>query len=244
MSRPEKKPDGTEPAPKWSDDILAQSEAAEFEASVRAVASRLVSQKHAPAAPPVDPPIDTETEIVWSEQSDVYCPGRLNAETYLRSNAAPGIPLPRTGQSIVIIRESAYSTLRDHLYANLEVEQGGLLGGEALYDSDRDLFIVVVEVAMPAHNGEGTPTSFSYTPAAWETIMPGWLAMKGDWTIVGSYHSHPRMGVFLSSIDRSTQAEVFPHDWQVALVMDPAAGQCGLFIGVAGKPCPYYVVAD
>ena len=225
------------------EDLLAHSEQEEFESSVRAARERVTGRIGAAEAEEKPSAAgDADTEIVWSEQPDVYRPRRIDAREYLRSQALePAVQLC-AGQSIVLIRKAVYTLAVDHLRTDLQSELGGLLGGEALYDAGLDLFVVVVEVALPALNGESTPTSFSYTPEAWEAMLPGWLRMNSDWTIVGSYHSHPGMGVFLSAVDRSTQADVFPHDWQVAMVMDPVANVCGLFVGAAGKPCTFTLI--
>lgn len=226
------------------EDLLAEREEEEFEASVRAARERAAGRAGTPAEKPVVPPDadESEGEIEWSEQQDVYRPARVDAGEYLRSQGLGAAPRVRAGQSVVLMRKAAYARIEEHLRTDLKSELGGLLGGQALYDPEMDLFIVVVEVALPALHGEGTATSFAYTPEAWQAILPGWMQMNGDQTIVGSYHSHPGMGVFLSSVDRSTQADVFPHDWQVAMVMDPVADTSGMFIGTAGQPCPFTLV--
>jgi 26S proteasome regulatory subunit N11 len=236
------------------EDLLALSEEAEFEASVRAAQQRAASRAAAPptsstvsmqstrstgSTPSTAPAEDPLAGIEWQEQQDVYRPRRIDARTYMASVGAPD-PLPvRPGQSLALLRRAAYETILEHLRTDVANELGGLLGGEALYDPTLEMFVVTVEAALPARNGDGTPTSFSYTPEAWEAILPEWRKMSRDWTIVGSYHSHPGMGVFLSSVDLATQADVFPHDWQVAMVVDPVSDACGLFIGASGKKCPF-----
>jgi proteasome lid subunit RPN8/RPN11 len=232
----QKKPSEPEPG----EDLLAQCEADEFEASVRAARLRAAGRIHVDAvALPTSANAETGDEIVWSEQTDVYRPRPIDAPSYVASLSLPRATRVRAGESIVLIRKAAYAVIAGHLRSDVAIELGGLLGGEALYDRGLDLFVVVIEVALPALNGTGTATTFSYTPAAWEAILPAWKQMNSEWTIVGSYHSHPGMGVFLSSVDRTTQAEIFPHDWQVAMVVDPVANTTGLFMGVSGKPCSH-----
>ena len=224
-------------------DLLAASEEAEFAASVKAARARadarLTEANRAPVRSP-DPP--EEEEIAWTEQEDVYRPRPINARAYLASIALPRSVHVQPGQSFALVRKDAYQLLCGHLKSDVTIELGGLLCGEALYDREADTFIVVIETALPALNGDGTSTTFSYTPAAWEAMFPALQQMSKDRTIVGSYHSHPGMGVFLSSTDLHTQAEVFPHDWQVALVVDPVANTSGFFIGASGKPCRSQIV--
>ena len=223
------------------EDLLAASEQAEFEASVRASRERAEpSRSVMPADSPAVPSRDLEIE--WCDQTDVYKPQRIDAESYLKGVSIEPRPRLRAGASIALIAKSTDEVIRSHLTSNIKVELGGLLCGEALYDEAREIYVVRVGLALPAIDGECTQTSFTYTGKSWEAMMPGWSGMNPSWTIVGSYHSHPGMGVFLSSVDLTTQADVFPHDWQVAMVMDPVSRECGLFVGVNGKPCPYWIV--
>jgi proteasome lid subunit RPN8/RPN11 len=48
--------------------------------------------------------------------------------------------------------------------------------------------------------------------------------------IVGWYHTHPRMGIFLSHYDTFLHKNFFPEPWQVALVIEPYSSQGGFFI--------------
>jgi proteasome lid subunit RPN8/RPN11 len=48
--------------------------------------------------------------------------------------------------------------------------------------------------------------------------------------IVGWYHTHPRMGVFLSQYDTWLHGSFFPEPWQVALVVEPHSSTAGFFI--------------
>ena len=52
--------------------------------------------------------------------------------------------------------------------------------------------------------------------------------------LVGWYHTHPRMGVFLSSYDTWLHMHFFPEPWQVALVIEPFGGSGGFFIRQPG----------
>jgi proteasome lid subunit RPN8/RPN11 len=47
--------------------------------------------------------------------------------------------------------------------------------------------------------------------------------------MVGWYHTHPRMDVFLSSYDTWLHESFFGKPWQVALVIEPYADRGGFF---------------
>jgi len=51
-----------------------------------------------------------------------------------------------------------------------------------------------------------------------------------DEKIVGWFHTHPRMGVFLSHYDTFLHRNFFPEPWQVALVVEPFSSVAGFFI--------------
>jgi proteasome lid subunit RPN8/RPN11 len=51
-----------------------------------------------------------------------------------------------------------------------------------------------------------------------------------DKELVGWYHTHPRMGLFLSSHDIFLHNNFFPKPWQVALVVEPHSNVGGFFI--------------
>ena len=40
----------------------------------------------------------------------------------------------------------------------------------------------------------------------------------------------------MSSTDRETQSNIFDHEWQIALVIDPIREQTGFFLGVSATP--------
>jgi hypothetical protein len=61
--------------------------------------------------------------------------------------------------------------------------------------------------------------------------------------MLGWYHTHPRMGVFLSGYDTWLHQHFFPESWQVALVIEPHSTTCGFFIRTADgtlDPQRYY----
>ena len=125
------------------------------------------------------------------------------------------------------------------------MERGGLLAGRALYDSRLNSYILLIEEALVAPEGVETATSFSYTAETWAAIFPRFRELPAHWTLLGSYHSHPNFGVFLSRVDLDTQENIFPHPWQIAVVVDPVRNEEGFFIGEKGAPCKdWYILPN
>ena len=79
------------------EDLLAHSEQEEFDSSVRAARERVTGRIGAAEAEEKPSAAgDADTEIVWSEQPDVYRPRRIDAREYLRSQALePAVQLLR-----------------------------------------------------------------------------------------------------------------------------------------------------
>ena len=225
-------------APQTDLDLLARQEEEAFAASVL----KKRQERETPALPETLPPISESEEISWSEQEDVYRPQRVHAAELLAT-----LPLNqplnlRRGETCCVVRRFAFAKIQEHLRSDMRIELGGLLAGEAFYDPEQEQYVVVVEEALPAYGGEGTALTFSYTEATWQALSPQLDGLPTTWTLLGSYHSHPGMGVFLSSTDLETQRSVFFHDWQIALVIDPISSAVGFFFGAEGHRCTHWEV--
>jgi proteasome lid subunit RPN8/RPN11 len=235
------------------EDLLAQADEAAIALAIRksqeAAASLQTRHSDAASATPED---ESRTEaaqtaeaqapaeeagIDWEECEDVYRPATADAADLAHALCPERTPEIEPEQSVILIRQSAYAQLRAHLRQDVTVELGGLLCGEAFHDPERSLYLIVVQAALPATEGIETATSFAYTPASWQALMPRLQQLDPNWTLVGSYHSHPGLGVFLSETDLDTQETIFAQDWQIALVVDPVADELGFFIGKEGEPC-------
>ncbi len=221
---------------------------------------RLTSKKEAarPAVdllrnPPVAPgpvkaesrAVPAETGMTWEEREDVYKPTQVEAHAFVQTLGMPHPPEIQPKQVYIFVRKAIYDQIRTHLKREGKVEQGGLLFGQAYVDPALSSYLIVVEEALPAIGAQELPRSLTYTPEAWHRMTPLMQRLDPAWTLIGSYHSHPGMGVFLSGTDLNTQADVFAHDWQIALVIDPVADEAGFFAGISGEPCPeWYLLSS
>lgn len=222
-------------------DLLAEIEAEEFKTSVqakRAQVEREISEKQIETEPAPEPEID------WQEESDVFRPTSIEPGAFVRLLQLPSPPEFKPHQHKIFISSAAYEKLRAHLAGDTTVELGGLLVGEAFYAPALDAYLLVVRDSLAAGGGVETATSFEYTAETWKQMTPQLQQLPPNWTVVGSYHSHPGLGVFLSTTDINTQVDVFSQDWQIALVVDPIADKIGFFIGQKGVPCPAWSLVD
>jgi proteasome lid subunit RPN8/RPN11 len=130
---------------------------------------------------------------------------------------------------VVYLQPEALAAVFTHLEADCSREHGGILFGRPSRDVNSG-WLVEVTRALPAPASAGNGAYLRFTGASWQ---PTWdhAAAHADERIVGWYHSHPGLGVFLSPTDRRTHAHHFPHPWQLALVVDPVRVTSGWFGG-------------
>lgn len=165
-------------------------------------------------------------EIEWGEETELR-PGTASLETLCSER---GLPVPDQAPAILIARP-ALEGLNDFLEADIEREHGGVLAGLPYYDPLRRLYCVDIQVAVPALDSQGSATHLQFTPQTWDFISGILQDEHPGLTVVGWYHSHPQLGVFMSATDRATQRAFYGHPWSLALVVDPVARQSGWFLG-------------
>ncbi len=179
------------------------------------------------------------SEIEW--QSDTtYQPASITLEAYIRLRGIGSLAGDRNEQDgeipLVFITSSALEGLNVYLESDVSREHGGVLIGLPYTDTITGKTFVDVRAAIPAFYSEGSPTSLQFNPEAWEYIsglieesFPGHI-------VVGWFHSHPGLGVYMSGTDRATQRSFYAHPWNLALVVDPLAHDSAWFAGAGCIP--------
>lgn len=155
------------------------------------------------------------------------------------------LPAPQDGSAelLVFIEQGALEGLHAFLAHDLTREHGGVLVGLPCYDPQQGRYFLDIRGAIPAQETEGTPSHLQFTPETWGYISGIIDENYPNLIVVGWYHSHPGLGVFMSGTDRATQAAFYGQDWQVAVVCDPARRQTGWFAGADCEPLrPHQVI--
>ena len=158
--------------------------------------------------------------IKWTDATPV-----LRLEPLPQDPAAP----PRAkGLVDVWISPDVDRQVMAHLRTR-EVEQGGLLIGQAFGDAHSGA-VAHVRVLKSAAAGDALGTAFSLRMGAgvWQAAQA--LLSPGE-LIVGWYHSHPGLSAFFSDTDRQTQRAFFNNPYSVGWVIDPVNGDEALFLG-------------
>lgn len=128
----------------------------------------------------------------------------------------------------VYLREDVLRAVEAHAASFPEREVGGvLLGKFALY---QDRPYVRVEQVVLGLKAEGSATQLTFTHETWRQINEAKDKEHPELQIVGWYHSHPDLGIFLSRDDLYIHKNFFANERQVALVVDPINHDRGLFV--------------
>lgn len=130
----------------------------------------------------------------------------------------------------VFFTQRAFIRCCAHAGSDLENEVGGWLVGKWRADRRTGEQFIIVEATLPApHTRHGS----AYLTFTQDTQVALYDEMKERYPgkeLVGWYHTHPRMGVFLSSYDTWLHGNFFPEHYQVALVIEPYSAAGGFFI--------------
>ena len=130
----------------------------------------------------------------------------------------------------VFMTQPAYSRICVHSVSDMENEVGGILVGEWCADEESGRQFIVVEHAIPAQHTRQSSAHLTFTQDSLVEIHNEIDAHFKGKKIVGWYHTHPRMGIFLSHYDTWLHRHFFPEPWQVALVVEPHSASGGIFI--------------
>ena len=130
----------------------------------------------------------------------------------------------------IFLSQQAYARIHVHAASDLDNEVGGILVGQWCLDNGTGSRYLVIEKVLPALYTQQSSVHLTFTQDSivhyHEIIEQRYVGKQ----IVGWYHSHPHMGVFLSDYDTWLHDHFFPEPWQVALVVEPVSCLGGFFI--------------
>ncbi len=134
----------------------------------------------------------------------------------------------REGDLPIFVDMDVLRDMESHARENTRVELGGVMLGRHHLDERGDPFVVISE-SLRARHYEATKGSFKFTHETWSQITQERNEFRSDLEMVGWYHTHPGWGVFLSGMDLFICNHFFNRPLDVALVIDPCAGDRGWF---------------
>jgi len=130
----------------------------------------------------------------------------------------------------VFLTRSAFNQVAMHASSDPEVEVGGVLVGKWCVDPETTRQYIVVTASLPAQFTQQGSLFLTFTQDSLVDIHTKLNDKFPDDAIVGWYHTHPYMGVFLSQYDTWLHDHFFTEPWQVALVIEPHSEAGGFFI--------------
>jgi proteasome lid subunit RPN8/RPN11 len=154
-----------------------------------------------------------------------YSPFEIgNGAFYSAANSkpAPGVA--------VFMTPRAYVRCCAHAGSDLDNEVGGALVGKYRADSETGETFIVIEAALPARHTRQGSSYLTFTQDSLVAFHDDLDERYPGRELVGWFHTHPRMGIFLSGYDVWLHENFFPEPWQVALVIEPHSSQGGFFI--------------
>ncbi len=169
---------------------------------------------------------DKDPEIKLSEQSVT--------RDHTTSRPRPDQPVEVVGKVggvaaglPVFVHLDTVATILSALPSDKPVEAGGLLVGCNCADT-QGKYLLITD-AIPATLAEGQRLCLTFTHQAWDQMLTHKHCEFPDELIVGWYHTHPGLGVFLSGPDLFIHQHFFSDPMQVALVIDPPDFTWGMF---------------
>ncbi|HEY6349141.1 MAG TPA: Mov34/MPN/PAD-1 family protein [Candidatus Angelobacter sp.] len=181
-------------------------------------------------------PEQDDSAIVWQDAESVYKPAALPLSEFLSTvqlTTNHTGDFQRQSPLLVFIEQGCIQAMEAHARGDVLNEQAGIICGHAYMNATGQFYVAVTSVL--AAETANSPTHFRFHDGSWEKL---WSRIEDGPNLLGWYHSHPGMGVFLSSTDLRTQQLYFPAPWQIAIVLDPVSHETAVFHGAKGERLP------
>ena len=130
----------------------------------------------------------------------------------------------------VFVISATFAQLIEHSRVDVENEVGGGLAGSRHVDARTEEQFILIEGVIPARFTRQGTTFLTFTQDTLVAMNDELEERFPERQLVGWYHTHPHMGVFLSHYDLWLHDHFFPEPWQVALVIEPHSETGGFFI--------------
>ena len=147
-------------------------------------------------------------------------------------------PQPDVGPAVVVW-DRVFADVQAHARTDLANEVAGFLLGSTFDSPDGDRPVVVVEAALRARHVETGSAHVEFSHDTWAAFHEEREALHDGMRILGWYHTHPDIGLFLSSYDTFIHENFFKDADRIALVLDPVHDNAAFFTRVDGTLDPY-----
>lgn len=148
-----------------------------------------------------------------------------------------GEAAPENDIALVVTQEVIAEVAR-HLSRTLDRELGGFLLGNLYRCPNSGRKYLVIDQSSRAQFTQSSDVHLAFTLDSWAYLAEEMTGKFLGKLVVGWYHSHPRMDVFLSAYDVAIHEERFADLWTTALVVEPEKNRGGFFRWQDGKLNP------
>lgn len=137
-----------------------------------------------------------------------------------------------------------------HACENSDREVGGVLLGHIFRDPEDGVTYPVIDHALAGRFATEARGHLTFTRETWLDINKRREDLHPDEWVVGWYHTHPGLDIFLSDWDLFIHRNFFHKHWQVALVLDPHQDAASFFTWADGdildpqRPAQLFRMAD
>lgn len=134
-----------------------------------------------------------------------------------------------------IINRYAFETMTNHAVTGIPNEIGGLLIGKPCMNEDGHFISWIIEAVKGSCFSERARVVIKEETynKAWQ-ILDKYEAKGEKLIVIGYYHSHPDIGVFLSGYDKETMWANWLNLHNISIVLDPVRNIWGCF-GYSGE---------
>lgn len=150
----------------------------------------------------------------------------LEGEVHLETSECPDAEYANVsaeGPQIYIL-QPVLEEIQAHAAEESHHEIGGILLG-IVVDKKHPVVVASIRGQHMAHS----KLSVTFTHDSWTEFNRIIDTQYPDLKIVGWYHSHPGVGVFLSGHDLFIHQNFFTAPWHIAIVVDPLTKEWGCF---------------
>ena len=137
----------------------------------------------------------------------------------------------RDDATAIFVHDRVLDQILDFSHRDLRRETGGFLIGGVFIDERP---YVEIRAFLPASETRSGSASLRFTHETWSNLNHRVGERFPKERVLGWHHTHPGLGVFLSSHDLFIHRNFFTQSWQVAMVVDPRA-RCFSFFQWQGR---------
>ncbi len=130
----------------------------------------------------------------------------------------------------VFIHQRVNRYTSHHARANGNREVGGLLLGRVYVSAEEGIAYPVINHAISARFATEARGHLTFTHQTWLDFIAQREEHFPHDEVVGWYHTHPGLDIFLSEWDLLIHRNFFRQPWQVAMVLDPHQDRAGFFV--------------